>query len=335
MKTLLATLVLMGSVCVFAAGAERVHVYSSRHYGGDRPLWEACKASTGLDVVVMEGESDGVLARVQREGAGCIADVMILTDAGNLGRAVELGLFRPLGASPVFDRVPEAYRHEDRLWVGLGRRHRILVYHPDRVSEDELPDMMDLALPVWKGRVIARSSGNIYNQSLLASIIAHHGLEAAEAWASGVRANMARAPEGNDRAQIAAVAAGLADVAIVNHYYVEMMRASENPAERRAGELVRMHFPDQASGKTGAHTNITGAGRLVHAPNPDAAQRLIEWLLTSEAQALFVKPSHEYPIRTEPVDGGSAGFRADDLKLSELGRLNVEAVKLFDRVGWR
>lgn len=319
------------------AAAETVHVYSSRHYGGDSALYEAFTRATGIAVQAVEADSSALIARVTTEGTGCPADLVILTDAGNLGQAASAGLLQPVSDPALTAAVPEQYRDAEGHWYGLGRRYRIVVYHPDRVPAAELPGYAGLADPCWKGRIAVRSSGNIYNQSLLASRIAHDGVAAAEAWAAGVLANLARPPQGNDRAQITAVATGEADLAIVNHYYYLQMLASSDPAEQAAAQAVRVHIPDQAEGQRGAHTNITGAGVLKHAPQAALAVKLLTFLASVEGQALFIAPSREFPISGEcsSVPAGLPAIRADLLPVGKLAEHNAEAVKIFDRVGWR
>lgn len=325
----------LASVQLLAAAT--VNVYSSRHYGGDTELYAAFTARTGIKVQVVEAKSGALIARVKAEGAGCPADLLILTDAGNLGQAAAGGLLQDYGSATVNQELPARFQHPDRLWVGLGRRHRIVFYHPERVAEAELPSYLGLADPKWRGRIVVRSSSNIYNQSLLASLIARHGAAKAEEWAAGVVANFARPPQGNDRAQIAAVAAGEADLAIANHYYYAKMLHSDDAAQVAAAKAVQPHFPAQGDGQPGAHTNITGAGIPAHAPHPEAAQKLLAFLTSPEGQAIFVKASAEYPVHpaVEPPHAIFPDFRADELAVSELAEHNAEAVKIFDRVGWR
>ena len=245
--------ILLTAIAVFAALApsvasaadqdDVVRIYSSRHYGGDEALFAAFTAKTGIKVESVEAKSSPLIARVQAEGAGSPADVLLLTDAGNLGKAAEAGLFAAVDDAELLANIPSHFRDSENRWFGLGRRHRVIVYAPDRVAEADLPSYLELADPKWKGKIAIRSSGNIYNQSLLAGIIARHGEEKATAWAAGVVANMARKPQGNDRAQIAAVAQGEADLAVVNHYYYAKMLNSSDSDEVANAKKVKVFFP--------------------------------------------------------------------------------------------
>jgi iron(III) transport system substrate-binding protein len=317
--------------------SETVRVYSSRHYGGDEALFAAFTQKTGIKVEAVEGKSSALIARVESEGKGCPADLLLIVDAGNLGKAAQTGLFQAANDPALQANVPDHFREQSNLWVGLGRRHRIMVHAPDRLPAAKMPTYLGLTDPQWKGKVAIRSSSNIYNQSLLAGLIAHYGEEQATAWAKGVVANMARKPQGNDRAQIAAVASGEADIAVVNHYYYAKMLNSSDPAEVENAKKVAVYFPDQGEGHYGASTNISGAGILKHAPNPTAAEKLLVFLSSAEGQALYIGPSQEFAIRddVENTSGLWPKFKADTLPMSELADHNRDAVRVFDRAGWR
>lgn len=318
--------------------AESITVYSSRHYGGDADLFGAFTRQTGIEVNVLEAKGDALLERIKHEGKNCPADVLITVDAARLGAAEQAGLFQPMVSEALTASLSEEMRHPEGLWYGLGRRVRIAVIAPDRVDTDKLSTYADLASPEFRDRIVVRSSSNVYNQSLLAALIARMGTEEAQQWAKGVLANMARNPQGNDRAQIRAVAAGEADVAIVNHYYLARMMASEDAAEKEASTKVAVHFLGQGENGGGAHVNVSGAGALKHAPNPEGAKKLLEFMASEAGQALFVKPSWEYPANpmvsiTYPMFPTS--FKADAVNASELADNNKKALMIFDMVGWR
>src|SRR5690606_23640723 len=228
-------------------------------------------------------------------------------------------------------------RDRDGQWYGLTQRARILAYHKGRVQPDELSSYEALAEPRWNGRVLTRSSSNVYNQSLLAAQIAHLGPEAAAAWAAGIVENMAREPSGGDSDQIKAVAAGTGDVAVVNSYYLARLAASDDAEERRVAEQIGAFFPNQAD--RGTHVNVSGAGVTHSSKNRENAVRLLEFLSGDEAQQLFAEANHEYPVKPgtpwSEVLQGWGEFRADSLDLSRLGELNGDAVRIADRVGWR
>ena len=318
------------------AGGE-VNLYSHRHYDTDQVLYGRFEKQTGIEVNVIQGKADELIARLAREGAASPADILMTVDAGRLVRARSMGLLKPATSALLQANVPAHLRDPAGHWVALTQRARVFVYHPDRVSPGELSTYADLAHPRWKGRILIRSSSNIYNQSLLASIIAHEGESGAAAWAAGVVANMARTPQGNDRDQMKAVAAGEGDLAIVNTYYVGRLIDSEDEYEREVGEQVRVFFPNQED--RGAHVNVSGAGITMSARNRDNAVKLLEFLTGAEAQELFSAANYEYPVNPAVSPSNLlrswGGFTADDLPLNRLGELNADAVRVFDRAGWR
>ncbi|MFP3949040.1 MAG: Fe(3+) ABC transporter substrate-binding protein, partial [Longimicrobiales bacterium] len=316
-------------------GAGEVNVYSHRHYETDQQLFDRFTERTGIAVNVVTASADELITRLESEGEATPADVLITVDAGRLHRAKERGLLQAVESDVLEANVPEHLRDRDRQWWGLTRRARVFVYAPDRVDATELSTYADLADPRWEGRVLIRSSTNVYNQSLLASIIAHEGEEAAESWAEGVEGNMARAPSGGDTDQIMGVAAGAGDVAVANTYYLARLAASEDSEEQRVAEAVEVLFPDHDG--RGTHVNVSGAGVTRHAGNVENAVALLEFLTGDEAQELFASANHEYPVKAgvawSPTLEGWGEFRADTLDLTVLGELNDEAVRIFDRVG--
>lgn len=320
-----------------ASGDSVINVYSHRHYPSDRELFDRFTERTGIEVNVVTGSADQLITRLATEGEGSPADVLITVDAGRLHRARTRGLLQPVRSDTLEARVPANLRHPDGYWYGLTRRARVVAYARERLSEDELPTYEELADEQWRGEVLVRSSENVYNQSLLASLVAHHGEEGAREWARGVVENMARAPQGGDTDQAMAVAAGVGDVAIVNHYYVARLKASDDPEERRVGEALGVHFPNQDG--RGAHVNVSGAGVTAASDDPEAGVRLLEFLTSPEAQRMFAEANHEYPVNPEVAPSellrSWGEFRSDTLNLSVLGELNDRAVRIFDRVGWQ
>ena len=325
---------------VFASqiAAESITVYSARHYGGDADLFGAFTEKTGIEVTVIEAKGGALLEKIKNEGENCPADILLTVDAARLGAAEEAGIFQPVISETLNAELPDQMRHPEGLWYGFGRRVRIAVIAPERVDPATLSSYEDLADPTHKDQIVVRTSSNVYNQSLMAAMISRMGEEDATAWAKGVVENMARSPQGNDRAQIRAVASGEADIAIVNHYYLAPMLASDDPAEREAAEKVQVRFLGQGEDGEGAHVNVSGAGLLKHAPNPEGGKALLEFLASVEGQTLFVKPSWEYPANPKvQVDYPMfpTEFKADQVSASELAANNKKALMIFDRVGWK
>jgi iron(III) transport system substrate-binding protein len=314
-----------------------VNVYSHRHYEADRELFRRFTEETGIAVQVVTASADELITRLRNEGAASPADVLITVDAGRLHRAAEEGLLQPVRSEVLESNVPARFRDPEGHWYGLTRRARVLVYHRDRVDPASLVGYGTLAEPEWAGRVLVRSSSNVYNQSLLAALIERDGAEAAERWAAGVVRNLARAPRGGDTDQIKLVAAGVGDVALVNTYYLARLAESGDPEDRRAAERLAVRFPDQ--GGSGTHVNVSGAGVTSSSRNVENAVRLLEYLTGEAAQRLFAEGNQEYPVRDDvewPAILRSWGdFQADDVDLRVLGELNGPAVRMFDRVGWR
>jgi iron(III) transport system substrate-binding protein len=318
-------------------GAGVVNVYSHRHYEADQQLFRRFTEATGIRVNVVTASADELIARLENEGAASPADVLITVDAGRLHRAKERGLLQPVSSAVLEANVPAALRDGDGHWIALTRRARVLAYDSARVRPEELSTYEALAEPRWRGRVLTRSSDNVYTQSLLASMIATSGEEAAARWAAGVVANLARQPSGGDTDQIKAIAAGVGDVALVNTYYVARLKESTDPEERRVGERVAVFFPNQTD--RGTHVNVSGAGVTASSRNRENALRLLEFLTEEEAQALFAEGNYEYPVnprvRPAAILRGWGDFREDNVNLETMGVLNGRAVMILDRAGWR
>lgn len=329
--------VALASVSTAALADGSVNVYSARHYDSDQALYDAFTEETGIEVNVLQGESDQLIERIKREGEASPADVMITVDAGRLWRAEQEGIFAPVDSEVLNERLPENMRHPEGKWFGFSQRARVFFYNPETIEPGQIATYEALADPALEGKICIRSSSNIYNQSLLASMIAHHGKEGAEEWAQGVVNNLARDPEGGDRDQIKGVAAGECDVAVANHYYYVRMLGSDDAAEREAAEAVNILFPNQDD--RGTHINVGGAGLVEGAPNHDNAVAFLEFLASDEAQHLFAIGNHEFPVvegvATDEVLASWGDFKKDDINVNVLGENNPEAVRIFDRVGWR
>jgi iron(III) transport system substrate-binding protein len=320
-----------------AAAAEVVNIYNSRHYGTDQQLWDGFTKATGIEVNVVDGTHEQLIQRMQSEGANSPADVFITVDAGRLAQASGLGLLQPIESETLEARIPENLRDPDGLWYGLAKRARVLVYAKERVDPSQLSTYEALAEPELKGKVLVRSSTNVYNLSLVGSILAANGPAATETWCEGLVANFARPPEGGDTDQLKAVAAGVGDVAISNTYYLARLKASAKPDEQAIGEQLAVFFPNQ--GDRGTHVNVSGAGVLKTAPHQDNAVKLIEYLSSPEAQRYFADVSFEYPANPEvaphPVLAEFGEFKQDPLNPALYAKNSAEAAMITDRCGWR
>lgn len=331
--TALAALVATGFAGV--ATADEVNLYSSRHYDTDEALYENFTKQTGIKVNRIEGNADAMIERITSEGQASPADLLITVDAGRIWRAEQAGILAPVESAVLNERVPAHLRHPDGLWFGFSTRARVIYIDPARVAEPP-KSYAELADPKYKGQICIRSSSNIYNLSLLSSIIAHEGAEAAEAWAAGVVANMARDPQGGDTDQIRAVAAGECAMAVGNtYYYVRLMR-SEKPEDKAVVEKVKLVWPE---GGHGVHANISGAGLVKTAPNKKAAVMFLEYLASDEAQGYFANGNNEYPVVANVLENpaleslGTPTF--DTVNVKVYGENQPEAQKIFDRVGWK
>lgn len=317
--------------------ADALNIYSARQEALIKPLLDRFSDETGIEVNLVTGSGDALITRLTSEGRNSPADILLTTDAGRLYRAREAGVLQPVSSEALQATVPANLRSPDNLWYGLSIRARVLVVAPERVETGSLRNYEDLADPRWKGRICVRSSGNIYNQSLVAGMLAQQGRAGTEAWLKGFVRNFARPPQGGDRDQIKAVAAGQCDVALVNSYYLGAMLQSDKTDERRAGEQVKLLWPNQDN--RGTHINISGAGVISASNQPEVALRLIEFLVREDSQRWYAQTNNEYPVR----EGVAASellqswgeFKADALDVSELGRLNAQAVMAMDRASWK
>ena len=331
---LLASLLILIATAPISA---QINLYTHRHYDSDKILFEKFTKETGIKINVIKGSADQLIQRMISEGKNSPADILLTVDAGRLHRAKEAGVLQSINSKTINKNVPSEMRDPDGFWYGLTVRARVIVYAKDRINSNELSTYEDLATAKWKGKIAIRSSGNIYNQSLMASLIEANGSRRALRWAIGIRKNMARAPRGNDRDQVRAVAAGLADIAIVNTYYLGILANSKEKKDRDVFNKVSVFFPNQNN--RGTHINISGAGIAKFSKNTSDAIKFIEFLTSPEAQETFGKVNYEYPLFVENNKSDllkSWGtFKADKQNLSILGIRNSEAVKLFDRADWK
>jgi iron(III) transport system substrate-binding protein len=320
------------------AGAGVINIYSARHYQSDDALYQAFTDATGVRVRRIEGTDDALIERMLQEGSASPADILFTVDAGRLWRAEQAGIFQAVESPVLRERIPAQLRHADGKWFGFSSRARMIFYDKERIEAGAITRYEDLADPRWVGELCIRSGGHIYNLSLMASMIAHHGAEAAEQWAAGVVANLARNPQGGDTDQIKAVAAGECGIAVANSYYFARLLASDDPADRAVVTRLGWIFPNQED--RGTHVNISGAGIAVNAPNPSQALAFLEFLASSEAQTRFARGNNEYPVVSgaaleNPALEQLGPFKADPLDAALYGIHQADAQRALDRVGWK
>ena len=315
-----------------------INIYSARHYQSDDDLYRAFTEQTGIRVRRIEGTDDALIERIQQEGTASPADILFTVDAGRLWRAEQAGLFQQIESPLLRQRIPAQLRHPDGLWFGFSMRARLIFYDKDRIESGAITRYEDLADPRWAGELCIRSGENIYNLSLMASMIAIHGLEEAERWARGVVANFARNPQGGDTDQIRAVAAGECGIAVANSYYFARLMSSDERADRALVEDIGWIFPNQDD--RGTHVNISGAGIVLNSPNTAQALTFLEFLASPEAQTRFARGNNEYPVVAgaaldNPALEAMGEFNADPLDAALYGVHQAEAQRALDRAGWK
>ncbi|WP_103109172.1 Fe(3+) ABC transporter substrate-binding protein [Brevibacillus reuszeri] len=318
-------------------GEQVVNVFTARHYDVDGKVFAEFTKQTGIKVNEVKGTAEELVERLKREGESSEADLFITVDGGVLNYAKQNGVLQPIQSADVDKNVPKELRDKDSEWIGMATRARVIVYAKDRVKPEQLSTYEDLATDKWKGKVLVRSSSNLYNQSLVASFIELNGEQEAEAWAKGLVNNFARKPEGGDRDQAKAIAAKVGDVAIMNTYYVGQMLHSKDAEEVKVAENIGVFFPNQNT--TGTHLNISGVGLAKHSKHKDNAVKLIEFITGKEGQTMLTQGSFEFPVNPEadkPALLKEWGeFKTQQLDFAKLGEHNKKAVELLNKAGWK
>ena len=318
------------------AGESEVNLYSYRQPFLIQPMLDAFTKETGIKVNVVYAKK-GMLERLKAEGENSPADAVLTADIGRLNDMVEAGVLQPVHSDALERNIPAQYRHPDGLWFGLTTRARVIFASRDRVGTEEVLTYEDLAAPKLKGRVCTRSGKHVYMVSLIASVIAHAGEDKAEQWLRGVKANLARKPQGNDRAQAKAIHEGICDVAVANTYYLGKMATNEDKPEQKAwAESLRIVFPNQDD--RGTHVNVSGAAVTRSAGNRENAVRLLEFLSDDYAQELYAEQNFEYPVKAgvplHPLVASWGDFKADTIGLADVAKYRAAASKMVDRVGY-
>ncbi len=318
---------------IFAQNKQQINLYSSRHYNTDNRLYQDFEKQTGIKVNLVEGKGKELLERIKSEGRNSKADIFLTADAGNLWEAQKNNIFTPISSSVLTQKIPAYLRDPNNEWFGFSKRLRVIMYNKAKVNPSQLSTYEDLANPKWKKKIAIRSSSNIYNQSLVAWLIAVNGEAKTEEWCKGVVANFVRKPQGNDRAQIEAVASGLAHLTLANTYYL----ASYYNSKPEIFNKVGVFFPNQQD--KGSHVNISGGGVIKTAPNKEGAMKFLEYLVSPTAQKFFAEGNNEYPV-VEGVSLSSAlqsfgTFKSDVTSVANYGPNLANAVKIMDRAGWK
>ena len=314
-----------------------VNLYSQRHYKVDEKQYENFTKKTGIKVNVIKANADELIERLKNEGENSPADLFVSVDAGKLQKGANLGLFQKVSSSVIENNVSNDLLDKNGFWIPITYRARIIVYSNDRVKKEDLSTYEDLSNEKWKGRILVRSSSNAYNQALMSSIVANLGSDVASKWSNAVVQNFARDPKGSDRDQVKAIAAGQGDIAIVNSYYIGLLLSSQKEEELNAGKAVSVFFPNQND--RGSHINISGIGLAKNSPNKENAIKLMEYLTSEEAQKTYVNNSYEYPanpdVKPSKIVQDWGEFKRDNLDLNNLGTYRDEALKIFDKTGWK
>jgi len=324
--------VVSGSPAI-SASAQEVNVYSYRQPYLIQPLLDGFAKKTGIKANIIFAKK-GLIERIAAEGANSPADILLTTDIGRLSGAVSKSITQPVSSKTLEQNIPAQYRDSKRQWFGLTRRGRVIYASRERVKQQHI-SYEDLADPKWKGKICIRSGQHVYNIALIASMIAHHGEKEAEKWLNGLKDNLARKPASNDRAQIKGVYSGECDLAIGNTYYMAKMQTNEKkPEQKEWARSVRMIFPN--TGSRGIHINLSGMVMARNAPHRANALRLMEYLSSDEAQKIYARVNHEYPVKEgvawSDLVKSWGTFKADTLALEKIAALRKKASELVDKV---
>ena len=347
-RTLTITAVLLASCFAVPLSAQSVpeakelNLYSARHYKTDEALYSDFTKKTGIKINRIEADDNALAERLKSEGANSPADVILMVDAARLWRAQIDGFFKPINSKYLDGRIPANLRSkpdpEGSTWFGLSTRARLVVYNKDKVKPQDVDTYEKLAEPMNKGKVCTRSGTHPYMLSLIGAMIERRGEAATEEWARGMVANMARPPRGGDTDQIKAVASGECGVALANSYYLVRLLRSNKPEDKAVVSKIGFVWPNQKT--SGAHINIAGGGVAKNAPHPKAAVEFLEYLASDSAQEYFANGNNEWPV-VKSVKIENEGlkmlgpFKAEDISVAAIGRNQIAAQRILDRVGYK
>lgn len=331
----LTSITLIAAMGTSAAAEGELNLYSSRHYDTDEALFGEFETQTGITINRIEGKADELIARMSAEGANSPADILLTVDTSRLTRAKDAGVLQSVNSPVLEARVPGYLQDVGNQWFGFSQRSRIIFYDKDTVTEPPLT-YLDLADPKYKGMICIRSSSNTYNQTLLASIIAHHGAEVAQDWANGIVANMARDPQGGDTDQLRGIVSGECQISVANTYYFARSIRKDVKGLSEGREQIGWVFPSQDA--EGAHMNLSGAGVAAYSPNYDNAVKFLEYLTSDQAQKYFSAGNDEYPavpgVGLSPAIAALGFFKPDDIDLSIVAKNLPQAQMIFNQAGW-
>ena len=335
MRIFMLATILVGLWSGGVKAADELNIYSHRQQFLLQPFLDSFTEATGIQTNVVFA-AKGLAQRLAAEGKASPADLVLTVDISRLSEYAEMDLFQPVQSDILNKSIPAHLRGEGNIWFGLSKRARIIAVSKERVSADEISRIEDLADPKWKGRICTRKGSHVYNRALLASLVAHHGEAEAQKWAEALVGNLARRPQGNDRAQAKAIFSGECDVAIMNHYYYGKMLTSDEVEQRDWADAITLIFPNQED--RGAHINISGGGVAKYAPNKDNAIAFLEFLVSDEAQRLYGDINFEYAVTdTAPLSKSLTQWgtiKGDDLPIEALAEHAKTAQMIIDRVGW-
>jgi iron(III) transport system substrate-binding protein len=336
LKRLFIAMIMAFMMPISSGLAAELNVYSYRVPQLLQPFLDAYTAETGTQFNVVHAPK-GLAQRLQSEGAGSPADVVLTVDISRIAELENMGLLSPLNSDVINQRVPAHLRDDGGTWTALSTRARVIVVSNTRVQEGEITRIEDLAKPEWKGRICSRKGSHVYNRALLASLVVHLGEEAAEDWAKAYVDNLAKRPQGNDRAQAKSIYAGECDVALMNtYYYGAMANNTKNPEQQDWAKAIRMVFFNQDD--RGQHINISAGGVVKTSPHQDEARAFLEWMTGPTAQRIYAEVNAEYPVNADvapdPSVAAWGAFKADDVSIEAIGRASSTAQMIIDRTGW-
>ena len=336
LKRLFIAMIMAFMMPISSGLAAELNVYSYRVPQLLQPFLDAYTAETGTQFNVVHAPK-GLAQRLQSEGAGSPADVVLTVDISRIAELENMGLLSPLNSDVINQRVPAHLRDDGGTWTALSTRARVIVVSNTRVQEGEITRIEDLAKPEWKGRICSRKGSHVYNRALLASLVVHLGEEAAEDWAKAYVDNLAKRPQGNDRAQAKSIYAGECDVALMNtYYYGAMANNTKNPEQQDWAKAIRMVFFNQDD--RGQHINISAGGVVKTSPHQDEARAFLEWMTGPVAQRIYAEVNAEYPVNAnvapDPSVAAWGKFKSDDVSIEAIGRASSTAQMIIDRTGW-